>query len=134
MMKPHVRLIDQLVKEQDRLLSIHRKTKNKKLRDKLSLQIEALGEQINTIFNAALELEKHGKSEPIFNKDGKCYHCGEAIDLENGRCIIYESHRNGTISLFHEEHFNNPPVVGMHKPVAIIGFSVASDSKRMSEK
>ena len=120
-MNPHIRIIDRLSKEQDKLLSKHRKTESKRLHDKLSKRIDEIGEQINTIYNVASELESHGITEPVINKDGKCYDCGESIDIENGRCVIYESYRNGTISLFHEEHFNNPPVAGMHDPIAIIG-------------
>jgi len=132
-MKPHIRIIDRLSKEQDKLLSKHRKTESKRLQEKLNKRINEISEQINTIYNVAKELEDHKITEPIINQDGKCYDCGEAIDLENGRCVIYKSYRNGTISLFHEEHFNNPPVAGMHDSIAIIGFSVKSDTKRIDE-
>jgi len=131
--KIYVRLIDKLSKEQDNLLSKHRKTESKRLLDKLNRRIDEIGEQINTIYNVADELEKHEVTDPVINKEGKCYDCGESIDLENGRCVIYESYRNGTISLFHEEHFNNPLVAGGHDPIAIIGHSIDSDTKMTVE-
>ena len=132
-MKPHIRIIDRIAKEQDKLLSKHRKTESKRLRQKLNKRIDEISEQINTIYHVAKELEKHGINEPIINQDGKCYACGESIDIENSKCAIYKSHRNGTISLFHEEHFNNPTIAGMYDPLAIIGRSIDSDNLR-SEK
>ena len=130
-MKPHIRIIDNLSKEQDKLLSEDRKTDSKRKRAKSGTRIDEIGEQINTIYNVAKELEKHEITNPVINKDGKCYDCGEAIDIENERCVIYESYRNGTISLFHKEHFNNPPVAGMHDPIAIIGRSIESARARI---
>ena len=127
-MKIYVRLIDKLSKEQAKLLSEDRKTDSKRKRAKLGIRIDEIGEQINTIYNVAEELKEHGITDPIINKEGKCYYCGEAIDIENKRCVIYKSMRNGSISLFHEGHFNHYP--GMVDPVAIIGYSIKETKKR----
>ena len=85
------------------------------------MKIHNLGEQINTISHVKLELDKHGINNIIINKKGVCYYCGEIIDLETQRCVIYRSMRNQTISLFHEPHFYMMNRCGMVHPIATIG-------------
>ena len=129
-MKNYVRMIDKLSKEQDKPLSEDRKTDSKRKRAKLGIRIEEIGEQINTIYNVAEEIKEHGITDPIINKEGKCYYCGEAIDIENERCVIYKSMRNGTISLFHNICWLNTQTIGMADPVAIIGRSIEKQTER----
>jgi len=119
----YIKLIDSLAKRQEKLLHEHIIIKSERKRNDLSKRIDDLGEQINTIYNVVEELKKHGITDPVINKEGKCYHCEEAIDIENQECAIYQSSRNGSISLFHREHYNLPFAAGVKDPVAIIGRS-----------
>ena len=117
----YIKLIDSLAKRQEKLLHEHIIIKSSRKRDKLGQEIDDLGEQINTIHNVVEELKKHGITDQVINKEGKCYYCGKAIDIENDLCVIYQSMRNKSISLFHNLCWSNTRTIGMAKSIATIG-------------
>ncbi len=127
----YIKLIDTMAKRQKKLLHEHVVSESDRKRDKLGQEIDSLGEQINTIYNVVEELKKHGIIDPVINKEGKCYYCGTAIDIENELCIIYRSMRNRSISLFHNICWLKTQTIGMTDPIATIGRkTIDSDSVR----
>jgi len=121
-MSEYFSLMNELRKEQDeKLHQVNRlpDDKQKRLRKKLSKEIEDLGFQQNTLFHVKMELERLSIEDVRINKKGLCSGCHEPF--KEGVVVVYRSQRNGTISLFHENCWLKVTPIG---PDPIMKFSL----------
>ena len=127
-MKNYVVLRDRLISQQDKAHKNFNKAKSKKAIAKYGMEVHNFGEQINTISHVVLELNKYQINDPVINQEGRCYGCGKVIDLDNEKCVIYQSRRNQSISLFHPRC--DTPVAGGIPPLITLNFIAVGGKQR----